>query len=80
MDGVAASLILLQLGGIQLTNTLRLKTFGWVCNLCNPSAAGCDPVNKYFEVLKPLDGLATSVAAGWDPVNKYFEDKNLWMG
>jgi hypothetical protein len=38
------------MGGIQLTNILRLKTFGWVSNLCNPFAAGWDPVHKYFEV------------------------------
>jgi hypothetical protein len=73
LDGLATPVILLQLDGIQLTNTLRLKTFGWVSYLCNPFAAGWDPVNKYLEGLKPLHGLATSVIF-------FFEVKNLYMG
>jgi hypothetical protein len=36
LDGLETSVILLQLGGIKLTNALRIKTFGWVRNLCNP--------------------------------------------
>jgi hypothetical protein len=50
LDGLATFVILLQLGGIQLTNTWRLKAFGWGSNLRNPSADGWDPVNKYFVV------------------------------
>ncbi len=72
MDGVATSVILLQLDGM-------LKTFGWVSNLSNPSAAGWDPVNKYFEI-KPFEwgsNLCDPSAVGWDPVNKSFDDKNL---